>query len=161
MLNYSGQFASKKLVKFFEMIRDAISFQFKKNLNHIFEISTSESKQNLAPLSNIEIKQYVDHRRIEKNYEVHAYLIQIMILPFFVTPHFMANCFIFICIISDLCFIRRLKMNFDLIEYKNSNNSFGMPETMLSKKVDTLLEFQVIRNYREWVSMGASIARTR
>jgi hypothetical protein len=37
--------------------------------------------------------------------------------------------------------MRRLKMNFDLIEYKNSNNSFGMPETMLSKKVDTTVEF--------------------
>ena len=31
-------------------------------------------------------------------------------------------------------------MNFDLIEYKNSNNSFGMPETMLCR-VDTLVEF--------------------
>ena len=78
------------------------------------KISTSEPKQNLTPLSTIEIKQYVDPR---KNFEVHAYLIQIMILPFF-CYNSLANCFIFICIVWDLCFMRWLKMNFDLIEHK-------------------------------------------
>ena len=107
------------------MTPSVFSLKIEKIQTTLFKVSRSETKQNLPPLSTFKIKQNVGSRKIKRNYEVHAYLIQIMILflPFFRYTS-LANCFIFICIVWDLCFMRRLKMNFDLIECKKFKQFF-------------------------------------